>query len=327
MRRRHFVTLAAGTAAWPSVALPQGPYVRPRVSILLGTAETPDRQSWIQALQKGLREAGRQDGRNLDLDTRWGSADPARIKAAIDDVLASRPAVIVARSARVLNQLHHAARDIPIVFITASDPVSHGFVRSLAQPGGNITGFVIYEASVAGKLVELLKEAAPRITRAGLLFDPENVSAAGYWREIGAVAASLSMRSVQLPIRDAATIEAALAEFAREPDGGLLLPTDATTTAHSKLIIALAARHRLPAAYTYRDDVQDGGLISYGPEPDDLFRKAGTYVGRILNGERPGDLPVQSPTQFEMAINLRTAAALELALPPSLLARADEVIE
>ena len=235
--------------------------------------------------------------------------------------------MIVARSARLLDPLLKSARDIPIVFISAVDPVDHGFVRSLAKPGGNLTGFVIYEPSVAGKLVEILKEAAPNVTRVGLLFDPLNASAAGYWRAINAVAPVLGVVPSQLPVRDPKTIEAACAEFASEPGGGLLLPTDATTTAYRELIIELAAHHRLPAAYTYRDDVRAGGLISYGPEPVDLFRKAGAYVGRILNGEQPGDLPVQAAERFEMAINLKAAAALGLAISPSLLARADEVIE
>lgn len=325
---RRSVLIAGLTAwLWPAASRAQTAERARKVSLLIGTADAPDRRAWVDALRQGLRDAGWEEGDNLELDTRWGGADRDRIKAAVDDVLAARPSVIVARSARVLSALHRETRDIPIVFITATDPVAQGFVGSLAKPGGNVTGFVIYEPSVAGKLAEILKEIAPRVARVGLLFDPENVSAPGYWRAISAVAPSLGVTAHRLPIRDQGTIEAAIAGFASEPDGGLLLPTDATTTAHSDLIIALAARHRLPAAYTYRAEAQGGGLVSYGPEPVDLFRKAGAYVGRILNGEPPGDLPVQAPTLFELTINLRTAASLGLTVPPVLLARADEVIE
>lgn len=327
MRRRLLFPLLAGAAAWPLARLAHAQERRYRVGVLLGTAETPEGQSWVDRLRQGLQEAGWEEGRNLEIDIRWGGADPDRIKSAVGELLGVRPSVIIARSSRALNLLHQVTRDIPIVFIAASDPVGHGFVHSLANPGGNVTGFMIFESSVAGKLAEILKETAPHVARVGLLFDPENVSAAGYWHAINAVAPSLGVLPKQLPVRDRTTIEAAIADFARETGGGLLLPTDATTTAFRELIIALAARHRLPAAYTYRDDVRSGGLISYGPDLADLFHKAGAYAGRILNGEDAGDLPVQAPTLFEMAINLRTAAALGLTVSTALLARADEVIE
>jgi putative ABC transport system substrate-binding protein len=278
-------------------------------------------------MRQGLRVAGWEEGQNLELETHWGSADRDRIDAGVQDIIADRPAVIIARSSRALKALHTATKEIPIVFIVASDPVKEGFAETLSKPGGNTTGFVLFEPSVAGKLAEILKEIAPNVTRAGLLYDPQNVSAAGYWNAIGQVAPLLHLDPVRLPVRDKASIEAAVADFAREPNGGLLLPTDATTTTFRDAIIALAAHYRLPAAYTYRSDAQSGGLVSYGPEPHALFRRAGAYAGRILNGEKPGDLPVQSAERFEMVVNLKTAAVLGLTVSPSLLVRADEVVE
>ena len=327
MRRRTLISaLGAAAASWiiRPVAAQSG---RKRIGVLLGTAETAEGRSWLDAMRQGLRVAGWEEGRNLDLETHWGSADRDRIGAGVQDIVEDRPSVIVARSSRALKALHAATKEIPIVFIAASDPVREGFAESLSKPGGNVTGFLLFEPSVAGKLAEILKEVAPNVTRAGLLYDPQNVSASGYWSAIEQVAPLLRLSPVRLPVHDKASIDAAVKDFAREPNGGLLLPTDATTTTFRDTIIELAARHRLPAVYTYRSDAQSGGLISYGPEPQALFRRAGAYAGRILNGERPGDLPVQTAERFEMAVNLKTASALGLSISPSFLARADEVIE
>jgi putative ABC transport system substrate-binding protein len=326
MRRRAFISTISAAAVWHA-ASPLGAQQPQRVGVLFATAENEEGHAWLAAIKQGLRLSGWSEERGIELKAHWGSANPARIEAAAAALVSDRPAVIVVRSSRGLKVLHRITREVPIVFISATDPVRERFVESLAKPGGNITGFTLFEPSIAGKLAEILKEIAPHVTRAGLIFDPQNVSAAGYWRVIEAVAPALRLTPVRLAVKDERTIAQALAEFAREPNGGLLLPTDATTTTFRDLIVALAAHHGLPAAYTYRSDAQAGGLVSYGPEPIDLFRRAGAYAGRILNGERPAELPVQTAERFEMAINLRTAAALGLPIPPTLLARADEVIE
>jgi putative tryptophan/tyrosine transport system substrate-binding protein len=327
MRRRALISAVGFAAAWSIVRPVAAQSGRKRVGFLLGTPETAEGRAWVDAMRQGLRVAGWEDGRNLDLETHWGGANRDHIGAGVQDIVEDSPAVIIARSSRALKALHTATKDIPIVFIAASDPVKEGFAESLSKPGGNVTGFLLFEPSVAGKLAEILNEIAPKVTRAGLLYDPQNVSAAGYWRAIQEVAPLLGISPARLPVRDSASIEAAVKDFAREPNAGLLLPSDATTTTFRESIVALAARYGLPAAYTYRADVQSGGLVSYGPDLTALFRRAGAYAGRILNGEKPGDLPVQTAERFEMALNLRTAAGLGLTVSPSLLARADEVIE
>ena len=234
----------------------------------------------------------------MQIDVRWGGADIDYIRTSAADLVNSKPDVILVYSVRVLNAMRQATRQIPIVFIATSDPVGLGFVESLAHPGGNLTGFMLYEVSVAGKLVELLKEMAPHLATMALLFNPENISAAGYRRSIETVAKSLGVVPVWLPVRNAADIENAMDTLAREPSGGLVLPTDVTTIVHRDLIVALAARHRLPAIYSFRADVTSGGLMCYGPDTADLFRRASSYVDRILKGEKPADLPVQAPTKY-----------------------------
>jgi putative ABC transport system substrate-binding protein len=263
----------------------------------------------------------------VQIDVRWGGADIDYIRASAADLVNSKPEVILVYSIRVLNAMRQATSQIPIVFIATSDPVGLGLVESLAHPGGNLTGFMLYEVSVAGKLVELLKDMAPHLARMALLFNPENISAAGYQGSIDSVAKSLGVIPVWLPVRNAADIEKAVTTLVREPSSGLVLPTDVTTIVHRDLIVALAARHRLPAVYSFRADVTSGGLMCYGPDTTDLFRRASSYVDRILKGEKSVDLPVQAPIKFELVINLKTAKALGLEVPPMLLARADEVIE
>jgi putative ABC transport system substrate-binding protein len=323
VRRREFIALLGGAAAtWPIAARAQR---RRRVGVLIGAGNDAEGQAWITRFRQTLQRLGWAD--DAQIDVRWGGADIAHIRASAADLVSSKPDVIVVYSVRALNAMQQATRQIPVVFIATSDPVGLGFVESLAHPGGNLTGFMLYEVSVAGKLVELLKEMAPHLARVALLFNPDNVSATGYWRSIEAVATSLGVVPASLPVRDAATIEDAIDTFVREPNGGLVLPTDVTTAVHRDLVIALAARHRLPAVYSFRADVISGGLMCYGPDTTDLFHRAASYVDRILKGEKAADLPVQAPTKFEFVPNLKTAKALGLEVPPTLLARPDEVIE
>jgi putative tryptophan/tyrosine transport system substrate-binding protein len=324
MNRRAFITLigSGAAAAWP---LASHARQQRRIGILVGAGNDSQSQSWITRFRQKLQQLGWADG--LQIDLRWGGADIDYIRASAAELVNSKPDVILIYSVRVLNAMRGATSQIPVVFIATSDPVGLGFVESLAHPGGNLTGFMLYEVSVAGKLVELLKEMMPQLTRVALLFNPENISAAGYRRSIESVAKSVGAVPVSLPVRNAADIEAAIDAFTRDRNGGLVLPTDVTTIVHRDLIIALAARHRLPAVYSFRADVAKGGLMSYGPDTADLFDRAASYVDRILRGEKPSDLPVQAPVKFELVINAKTATALGLDVPPTLLAIADEVIE
>jgi putative ABC transport system substrate-binding protein len=319
--RRSFITLLGAAAAWP---LAVGAQQRRHVGVLMGTTGDAEGQALIDGFRAALETLGRRD---VDLDVRWSGADIDRIRADATDLANAKPDAIMVYSSRVLNAARQATGHIPVVFVATSDPVGLGFVDSLARPGGNLTGFMVYEVSVAGKLVEILKEAAPQVARLGLVFNPENLSAAGYQRSIVDVAKTLDVAAVWLPVHDAMTIDAAVTQFGGEPGGGLVLPVDLTTIAHRDLIIALAARHRLPAIYSDRADAVRGGMMSYGPDAADLFRRAAGYVDRILKGEKPSDLPVQAPSKFDFVINLKTARALGLTIPQLLLARADEVIE
>jgi putative tryptophan/tyrosine transport system substrate-binding protein len=323
--RRKFIMLLGSAAAWPVAARAQ--QRARRVGVLIGTGNDLQGQFWLAAFRRRLRELGWPDGRDLQIDVRWGSADLDHIRLSAADLVGSKPDVILVYGVRSLNPIREATRQIPVVFIATSDPVGLGFVESLAHPGGNLTGFMLYEVSLAGKLVELLKELVSDIVRVALVFNPDNTSAAGYWRSIETVARSRNVIPVSLPVRDIGNILDAVDAFAREPNGGLVLPTDITTIVHRDLIVALAARRRLPALYSFRSDVVSGGLMSYGPDTTDLFVRAAAYIDRILKGETPADMPVQAPTKFELAINLKTAKALGLDVPASLLARADEVIE
>jgi len=327
MRRRAFIALLGGgaAAAWPLVS--HGQQRARRVGVLIGTGNDLQGQFWLAAFRRRLQELGWSDGRDFQIDVRWGSADLDHIRSSAADLVTSRPDAILVYGVRSLNPIKEATREIPVVFIATSDPVGLGFVESLAHPGGNLTGFMLYEASLAGKLVELLHELVPDIVRVALVFNPDNTSAAGYWGSIETVARSRNVIPVSLPVRDIGNILDAVDAFAREPNGGLVLPTDVTTIVHRDLIVALAARRRLPALYSFRSDVASGGLMSYGPDTTNLFVRAAAYIDRILKGEKAADLPVQAPTKFELAINLKTAKALGLEVPASLLARADEVIE
>ena len=328
MKRREFITLLGGAAAaWPLGARGQQPERIRHIAVLMGANDDPQGQSWIAGFQQGLAELGWLDGRNVQVDVHWGGADMDYIRRTAAELARSKPDVIVPYASRVLNAVREATRDVPVVFLATSDPVGLGFVQSLAHPGGNLTGFLLYEVSVAGKLVQLLKEIAPHVSRVALLASPDNLSTTGFWKSIQEVSKAVGLEPTYFPVRSAADIEAAIPDFARESNGGIVLPTDVTTITHRDVVIALAARHQLPTIYPFRADVRRGGLMCYGPDTRDLFHRAASYIDRILKGERPADLPVQAPTKFELAINMKTANALGLNVPTQMQLIADEVIE
>jgi putative tryptophan/tyrosine transport system substrate-binding protein len=328
MRRRDFITLLGGATAWPFAARAQQGERMRRIGVLMAFAENdPDAQANITAFQHALQKLGWTDSGNVHIDYRWGAGDPERIRAYAVELVGLKPDVILAVTALVLQPLRQETRSIPIVFTQIGDPVGSGLVASLPHPGGNITGFTPAEFSMQGKKLEMLKEMAPQITRVAVLFNPEQIPQAGMLRAVEAVAPTVGVQLTAAAVRDAAEIERAIEQFAREPSGGLIVLPSGLTIVHRGLVIALAARYRLPAIYQYRQFVTDGGLISYGNDLADQYQQAASYVDRILRGEKPGDLPVQQPTKFELVINLKTAKALSLDVPPTLLARADEVIE
>jgi putative ABC transport system substrate-binding protein len=287
----------------------------------------PETRRNLTAFQQALEKLGWSDGRNVHIDYRWGDADPVRIRAQAREVVGLNPDVILASSALALEPLREETSSIPIVFNQIADVVGAGFVTSLARPGGNLTGFTVAESSLFGKLLEVLKEVAPRVMRAAVILNPDQVPQAGMLRAIEAVAASLKVELTAVGARHVAEIEPAVEQFAGAPNGGLIVLPNPVTIGNRQLIIATAARHRLPAVYPFRFFVTDGGLISYGVDIPEQFRQAASYVDRILRGEKPADLPVQQPTKFELVVNLKTGNALGLDISPMLLGRADEVIE
>ena len=329
MTRREFITLLGGAAAaWPLTARAQQREQMRRIGVLMNlTADDAEGQGRLAAFMQGLQEAGWSVGRNVRVDLRWGGGDPELYRSHAAELVALAPDVFLAAGAIVTRALQRATRTIPIVFANAVDPVGMGFVASLARPGGNATGFTIFEFSMGGKWLELLKQIAPGITRAAVLRDASLASGAGEFGAVQTVAPSFGVELHPVDVRDADEMDRAITTFASESNGGLIVTQNATAILHRKLIIALAARHRLPAIYAYSSFVTDGGLISYGPDSMDGYRRAAGYVDRILKGAKPADLPVQAPVKYELAINLKTAKALGLEVPPSVLARADEVIE
>jgi putative tryptophan/tyrosine transport system substrate-binding protein len=329
MKRREFIALLGGAAAaWPLVArAQQGERIR-RIGVLLPAAsDDAQYHAWVGAFLQALALSGWVIGRNVRIDTRWtkGDADNARKYAA--ELVALTPDVILAHGVSTVRPLLQETRTVPIVFPVVSDPVGAGLVDSLARPGGNATGFMTTEYSMGGKWLELLKQIAPGITRAAVLRDAIQGSGTSQFAAIQSVAPSLRVEVSPVNMRDAGEIERAVAAFARSPNGGLIVTEGAPASLHRDLIIALAAHHKLPAVYFDRYFVATGGLISYGPDYVDQYRRAAGYVDRILRGEKPSDLPVQAPVKYELVINLKTAKALGLDLPTSVLARADEVIE
>ena len=326
--RREFIALLGGTAAWPLAALAQqGERMIRRIGVLTGLADDAETQAYMAAFQQGLAQLGWADGNNVRIDTRWTAGDADRGRRYAAELVALAPDVILASGGSILAPLLQATRTVPIVFTIVADPVGAGFVDSLAQPGGNATGFTTFEYGLSAKWLELLKEIALGLTRAAVLRDSAIVGGIGQFAVIQSVAPSVGVDVKPVNVRDPAEIERVVATFARSPNGGLIVTGSALTTVHRNLIITLAAQHRLPAIYPQRSFVTGGGLISYGPNFVDMHRQAAGYVDRILKGEKPADLPVQAPTKYELVINLKTAKALGLEVPPTLLARADEVIE
>jgi putative tryptophan/tyrosine transport system substrate-binding protein len=325
MRRREFITLIGGAAAWPRAARAQQSERMRRIGVILG-AGVNDRDSYLTAFLQGLQQLGWSDGRNVRIDMRRGAGDADDLRKYAAELAALAPDVILASGAAVQPMLR-ATRTVPIVFVLVIDPVGGGFVSSLSRPGGNATGFMLFEYSLSAKWVEVLKQIAPGVTRAAVLGDPVSTTGIGQFAVIQSVAPSAGVEVIPFGVRDAAEIERNVSAFARSAGDGLIVSTSALAVVHRDLIVTLAARHKLPTVYPERSFAAAGGLISYGPNYGDQFRRAAGYVDRILKAEKPGDLPVQAPTKYELVINLNTAKALGLTVPPSLLARADEVIE
>jgi putative ABC transport system substrate-binding protein len=328
MRRREFITLVGGAVAWPLAARAQQPERVRRIGVLMAlSANDPEGQARVAAFLQGLQGLGWSVGRNVIIDIRWSTGDSADTRKYAMELVALAPDVILASSSNAVAPLLQVTRTVPIVFTVVADPVGAGYVDSLARPGGDITGFATFEYSTSGKWLQLLKEIAPGVTRVAVLRDPSISLGPAQFAAIQTVAPSLGVELRPVDVRDDGEIERAVALFAQSPNSGLIVTASPPAASHRDLIIALAARHRLPAVYYARYWVAAGGLISYGPDFLDEFRRAAGYVDRILKGEKPADLPVQSPTKYELIINLKTAKALGITVPPSLLARADEVIE
>jgi putative tryptophan/tyrosine transport system substrate-binding protein len=327
--RREFITLLGGAAvAWPLAAHAQQRERMRRIGVLLpATADDPQRQAWFGAFLQGLAQSDWIIGRNVQIDTRWATANVDAVRRHAAELAALAPDVILASGASTVGPLLQATRTVPIVFAAVADPVGAGFVNSLAQPGGNTTGFMAFEYSISGKWLELLKQIAPSVTRVAVLRDSSITSGIGQFGVIQAMAPLLMVEVSHVNVRDATEIERSIISFARFSNGGLIITAGGLPYIHLNLIVKLAAQHRLPAVYFERAFVASGGLMSYGPDLVDQFRRAAGYVDRILKGEKPADLPVQAPTKYELVINLKTAKALGLTVPPTLLARADEVIE
>ena len=329
MRRRDFaILLGSAAVAWPLAAPAQQPERMRRIGVLMSVAaDDPEGQARVAAFVHGLQQLGWIDDRNVRIDTRWGAGDADRYRSYAAELVALAPDVILASGGSVVGALRQATRTVPIVFTQTPDPVGAGFVESLAMPGGNATGFTLFEYGISGKWLELLKEIAPRVTRAAVLRDPAIAQGSGQLGAIQSAAPSFGVELRPVDVRDAGEIERAVTAFARGSNGGLIVTGSGLAIVHRDLIVTLAALHKLPAVYPARLFVTGGGLISYGPGSIDPHRRAAGYVDRILKGEKPADLPVQAPTKYELVINLKTAKALGLEVPPMLLARADEVIE
>jgi putative ABC transport system substrate-binding protein len=325
IRRRKFITLLGGAAAWPLAAgAQQGDRVR-RIGVLMLGDE--NRKPLLPAFTQGLADLGWTDGRNVRIDLRWGGDDINRIRALAHELVGLQPDIILTNTTLATAAVQGETRTLPIVFLTAIDPVASGIVARLDRPTGNTTGFATLEASLAGKWLELLSEIAPGLKRASIMFNPDTAPASAYMPSFETAARSLKVVPITAPVHSDVEIETAIIALGLEPGGGLVVMPDVFLNAHRASIISAAARNNVPAVYTLSEFVRDGGLLSYGVDLVDNYRRAASYVDRILRGEKAGDLPVQFPTKFEMAVNRKTAKALGLAVPPSILLRADEVIE
>ena len=330
MRRRDFIKVIVGSAAaWPLAARAQQPERMRRISVLLpATADNPDFQARLAAFHQELALLGWSIGRNVRIDTRWATSNAAEIRKHVAELAALAPDVILAHGTSTVGPLLQATRAVPIVFPVIADPVASGFVDSLARPGGNATGFMSFEYSIGGKWLELLKQIAPGVTRVAVIRDAANPGGVAQFSVIQAMAPSLKVEATLVNMHDdTAEIERSVAAFARFPNGGLIVAASGAAYLHRDLIITLAARHKLPAVYFESSFVTAGGLVSYGPDQIALYRQAASYADRILKGEKPADLPVQTPTKYELVINLKTAKALGLDAPASVRARADELID
>ena len=329
MRRREFITLLGGAAAaWPLAARAQQRERMRRVGVLMPLpADDPQSLRRLTAFVQGLQQLGWTDGRNVRIDVRWAAGDPDRFRRYAAELVGLAPDVILAAAVSSMVPLQQATRSVPLVFVQVTDPVGAGFVASLARPGGNATGFTLFEFGVSAKWLELLKQMAPRLTRVAVLRDPSSSTGIGQFAAMQGVAPALGVELSPIGVSDPGEIERTMAEFARGSNGGLILVPTAQTLIHRDLIITLAARHQLPTIYPYRYFVTAGGLMCYGPDEIEQYRQGASYIDRILKGEKPADLPVQAPTKYELVINLKAAKELGLEVPPTLLAGADEVIE
>jgi putative ABC transport system substrate-binding protein len=329
MRRREFISGLLGVAAWPLATRAQAPERARRIAVMMTNAEgDPEGVVRAAALREGLADIGWTEGRNLLIDWHWSGGDVARIRTTATQVTAIAPDLIVANGTANLAAIKQASGAIPIVFVVVSDPLGQGFVSNLAQPGGNITGFAFVEYSMFGKSLELLKQLAPGIVRVAFLFNPDTSPYyENFLTSFADATRSSSVAAAGVTIRSEAEIDSAVGNLAATPGGGLIVPPDSYTLVHRGRIVDAASRHHVPAIYSYRQIVTEGGLLSYGPDTVDIFRRAAAYVDHILKGANPADLPVQAPTKFELTVNLRTAAALGLTVPPAIAALADEVIE
>jgi putative ABC transport system substrate-binding protein len=328
LKRRHFITLLGSAVAWPlATGAQQGERMR-RVGVLMNwAADDPQGQTRLAAFQQGLQQLGWSDGRNVRFDIRWNENDADLSRRYAQELVALAPDIFLTSGTVNVTALQHVTRTVPMVFAVVADPVGAGFVDSLSRPGGNVTGFMAFEYGFSAKWLELLKQIAPQTTRAAVIRDPDTPVGIGQFSAIQAVAPPLGVEVTPIGVHEIGAIERAVEAFARSANGGLIMTAAAFSAVTRNLIITLAARHKLPAVYPFRDIVTAGGLVSYGPDYVDQHRRAAGYVDRILKGEKPADLPVQAPTKYELVVNLKTAKAIGLDVPASVLARADEVIE
>jgi len=328
-RRKFLATLGGAAVAWPLVARAQQPERVGRIGVLMAYAQNDrEYQSYLAAFREELQKLGWTEGRNVQIDYRWAALDPELMRRFARELIALQPDVILSSSSPTTASLLQETRSIPIIFANIADPVGSGLVASLSRPGGNATGFMLFEGSLAGKWLELLKEIAPRVSRVAAVFNPATATFAEYYlSHVKAAAASFGVEVIAAPVHDTSELESVVATRAREPNSGLIVMPDAFLVAHREEVISLAARYRLPAIYFYRVFTEIGGLISYGNVSVDNYRRSATYVDRVLHGAKPSELPVQAPVNFELVVNLKTAKALGLDVPPLLQQRADEVIE